>query len=58
MNAFSARSYPFRVGVTTDDFEVCSAATSTAANCELDVTIASTPGGILGFAIGYVQKSC
>ena len=52
-----SRSYPFRVGVNTDNAEVCSA--NTAANtCESNLTIASRPGGILGFAIGFVQNSC
>ena len=52
----SGRAYPFRLGVTTDNFEVCTAA---AANtCEEDLSAADMPGGILGFALGFEQKAC
>jgi len=51
-----SRSYPFRVGVTFDANEICTAQTALA--CELNLAIASMPGGIIGFAIGYVQNTC
>ena len=51
-----SRSYPFRLGVFTDNMEVC---TGDAANtCEVNIDAASMPGGIVGFALGYDQKSC
>ena len=50
---FSGRTYPFRLGVTTDDMEICNAAPDST-NCELD----TVPGGILGFALGFAQMSC
>ena len=50
------RFYPFRVGVTFDANEICTAQTALA--CELNLAIASMPGGIIGFALGYVQNTC
>ena len=52
-----SRSYPFRLGVVTDNAEVCSA-NGAAITCETNLAIASRPGGILGFAIGFTQGSC
>ena len=51
-----SRSYPFRLGVVTDNMEVCTDAT--AVLCEVNIDAASMPGGIVGFALGYDQKSC
>ena len=49
------RSYPFQIGVTTDNNEICSTADADMGNaCEAGLT----PGGILGFALGYSQGSC
>ena len=47
------RSYPFNIGVTFDDSEIC-AGTVTAIVCEDDIQAADLPGGILGFALGKV----
>ena len=51
-----SRSYPFRLGVVTDNMEVCTGAT--AILCEANIAAASMAGGILGFALGFEQKSC
>ena len=49
------RSYPFVLGFTTNDNE---GALSSAADMG-DMTEAGlTPGGIIGFALGYTQASC
>ena len=46
------RSYPFNIGITFDDSEIC---TAYAANtCEDDIQAANLPGGILGFALGKI----
>ena len=50
---FIARNIPFRVGVVFNDEEICSDADASIA-CEADLI----PGGIVGFALGYAQKSC
>jgi len=51
-----SRSYPFRLGVVTDDKEIC---TGAAANtCEANIAAASMAGGILGFGLGFEQMSC
>ena len=51
-----SRSYPFRLGVVTDNMEVC---TGDAANtCEANIAAADMAGGILGFALGFQQMSC
>jgi len=52
-----SRSYPFNIGVTFDDSEIC-AGTVTAIVCEDDIQAADLPGGILGFALGFTQMSC
>ena len=51
-----SRSYPFRLGVVTDNMEVCTGATTIL--CEANIAAASMAGGILGFALGYQQMSC
>ena len=51
-----SRGYPFRIGVTFDANEICTAQTADA--CELNLQAASMPGGIIGFALGYVQNTC
>merc|ERR1712141_467738 len=51
-----SRSYPFRLGVVTDNMEVCTGAT--AIICEANIAAASMAGGILGFALGFQQMSC
>ena len=45
------RSYPFNIGVTFDDSEIC-AGTVAANTCEDDIQAANVPGGIIGFALG------
>ena len=51
----SARSIPFQIGVVTDNMEACTtSAASMGTICEASLT----PGGILGFALGYEQKAC
>ena len=51
----SALSIPFHLGVVTDNQEACTtSADAMATLCETS----ETPGGILGFALGYTQKSC
>ena len=49
------RSYPFHIGVVTDDNEVC---TNTADDMADDCEAHELPGGILGFALGFAQKTC
>ena len=51
-----SRSYPFRLGVVTDNMEVCTGTTTIV--CEANIAAASMAGGILGFALGYQQMSC
>ena len=47
---------PFRVGVHTDNSEVC---TADAANtCEYDLSAATSTGGQVGFKLIYWQNSC
>merc|ERR1712029_1140889 len=46
-----SRSYPFRLGVVTDDKEICTGA-------EANTAAASMAGGILGFGLGFEQMSC
>jgi len=48
-----SRIYPFRIGVVTDDTELCTNVAMTQL-CEAD----TAPGGILGFSLNYVQSSC
>jgi len=48
-----SRIYPFRIGVVTDNTELCTAVDMTQL-CEAD----TAPGGIIGFALNYVQSSC
>jgi len=50
-----SRSYPFTLGVRTDDHEVC---TNPAADMADDCEATGLPGGILGFALGYTQLAC
>ena len=52
---FSGRSYPFHIGVVTDDNEVC---TNSADDMADDCEAHELPGGILGFALGFVQTTC
>ena len=52
-----SRAYPFRLGVTFDANEICTAAAA-ANTCETNLAIASMPGGIIGFALGFVQNTC
>ena len=51
-----SRSYPFRLGVVTDNMEACLAAMANM--CEVNIAAASMAGGILGFALGFSQMSC
>ena len=52
---FLGKAYPFTLGVTTNEDEVCSdAEENMAILCEASVT----PGGIIGFALGFSQMSC
>ena len=51
-----SRSYPFRLGVVTDNMEACSG--TTAILCEANTVAANMAGGILGFALGFQQMSC
>lgn len=54
-NYFTGRSYPFKIGVVTDDNEACIVNTADMAHmCEAS----ELPGGIMGFALGFSQKSC
>lgn len=48
-----SRIYPFRIGVNFDNTELCTALDMTQL-CEAD----TAPGGIIGFALNYVQGSC
>jgi len=51
-----SRSYPFRLGVVTDNMEACLAAMANM--CEVNIAAADMAGGILGFALGFSQMSC
>ena len=51
-----SRSYPFRLGVVTDDKEICTA--EGANTCEPNIQVADMAGGILGFGLGFQQMSC
>ena len=37
-----------------NDEEICAGTVNGADTCETDLT----PGGIVGFGLGYIQKSC
>ena len=51
----TARSYPFRIGVVTNDSETCiTNADNMATMCEAF----ELPSGLVGFALGFEQKSC
>ena len=54
---FAGRSYPFRLGFVTDNNEVC-AGVLTQLTCEADLHTSPGTGGIIGFALGFEQKSC
>ena len=52
---FLGKAYPFTLGVTFNEDEVCSDAEEDMANvCEAS----ETPGGIIGFALAFTQMSC
>jgi len=48
------RSYPYRLGVTLDNQEMCTIAGAMADTCEFAIV----PGGILGFALTFTQSTC
>ena len=54
-----ARSYPFRLGVKTDDNEDCLTTSIDPTTCEADLSAATQPpGGITGFALNFYQGAC
>jgi len=53
------RSYPFRLGVKTDDNEACVTTSIDPTTCEADLSAATQPpGGITGFALNFYQGAC
>lgn len=53
------RSYPFRLGVKTDDNEACVTTSIDPTLCEADLSAATQPpGGITGFALNFYQGAC
>ena len=56
---FLGRAYPFRLGVKTDDTEVCIVASIDPTLCEADLSAGTQPpGGITGFALNFYQGAC